>query len=335
MSTLKIPRLTRQVTIKDYIPGQPIPELIRDPRNGRVLVNPLKKYVKPYTLSIAPSTITLAADGEPTDFIPMPLDGKGPFEVMQAFFKSQRAEGFTVQLFDPEHNPILMNREIHVGTIASGGGTGTNYEVFGAVGSAGRPFIWPETFFMNERWAGKCLFAVFRNLSTSSNLIRFALHGQKWYHMQATPSVAERMTAIYRDRLRTMPFFYTTDQYMRLSSLGDQEWTVRFTDEAWTEWSKSMIVRDDAFNVQILETVSRKAYMPQPLPDSTVFGSGEFPFLNWESAVYEPDFQLSFRSVNPLAETIDVWLTLGCRKIFPDPQDAVLLQPGKSPGVTQ
>ena len=338
---MEIPLIGRGVSVKDYIPGQPIPDVIIDALSGRPVVNPLKKFVKPYTLSIEPEVITLPASQEPTDFIPMPIDGKGHFEVMHGFFKSEQPEGFTVRIFDPDQRPLLHqpNRELHVATIASGGGTATLYEVFGAVGSAGRAFRWPETFFMDEKFAGKCLFVQFRNLSAVENDIRFSLHGLKWYHLQAPQKVAERMQQIYRSRFASMPFFYTTDQFVTIPSGTDEtdplKVTIRFTDEAYTEWIKSMVVKSDPdqeFRVRISETASNKRYMEDFLPDSQVFGDGEFPFLNWETAVFEPDFQITLELTNAGAEDLDVYLTLGCRKILPDPVETSLIRPGVAPG---
>lgn len=334
------PNIGHEVTVRDYVPGQPIPALIVDKATGRVVKNPLKRFVRPYTLSIEPSGPQAASQsvltlpvGEQTDFIPMPIDGKGHFEIMQSFFKSEQEEGFTVELFDPDHRPILMNREVHVATIASGGGTATLYEAFGAVGSAGRAFRWPDTLFLDEKLSGKCLFARFRNLSASENDIRFTLHGQKWYNIQAPQPISDRMQQIFRSRFRTMPYFYTTDQFGLLAADDTTTLTMRFDDKSWTEWLKSMMISsDDDFNVRISETESNKRYMENFVPAVNVFGDGEFPFLNWESGLFEPSYQLSFEFENPSVEDITLWLTFGCRMIMPDPLDYSMIRPNQAAG---
>jgi len=342
MSDLWYPRLDRQVTVHDYIPGQPIPAMIKDPAGDRIITNPLLDWVKPFTLSIEGETLTLPASTtpQPSEPIPMVIDGKGHFEIMQAFFKSQRSEGFTVQLFDADMRPLLMNREVHVATIASGGGTSTNYETFGAAASAGRPFRWPETFFMNVEEHGRVIFAVFRNLSTSSNVIRFGLHGQRWFHMQAPQGIANRMQQIYRTRFRTMPFFYTTDGFVSVVADATTEFTIRFTDEAWTEVMKIMSVSTNSFLVRIRETATNKPFMSDVVPATQgfvhslcAFGDGEFPFLHWDTDVFEPNFKLTFQFRNTIVSATNViWLTLGCRKIMPDPQETRLLRPGVATG---
>ena len=329
MSEILIPHTERDGAIHDYVPGQPIPTLLRDPRTGEVYVNELKRYVKPFTLVTDPVSITLAGDAT-SDLIPMVIDNKGHFEIFQAFFVSQRSEGFTVELFETEDRPFLMNREVHVRTIASGGGVTTKFGgTFGAVGSAGRPFRWPESLWMGaeEGEGSKAIFARFRNLSGSENTIRFNLHGLRWYHTVAPPKVADRMKAIYHGRFRSMPYFYTTEGFVRLSASGTDTAFTRFTDEAWTEWVKGMSISTGRYNVRILETASTKRFMEQAIRDDIAFGNGEFPFLLWESSLFEPDYQLSFEVADLSGLENDIWITLACRKIFWDPKEGRLGRP--------
>lgn len=325
--------IDRDVTVHDYIPGQPIPILIKDPRTGEIFMNPLKKWVKPFTLTMEPSELTLPAFGisEP---IPLPIDNKGHFEVIDAFFTSQQAAGFTVLLQDPDNRPILMNREIHAATIASGGGVLTNGGAI-TTGDAGRPFRWPESFWMNIEGHGKAIFAVFRNLSSQSNKIRFALHGLRWYCLQAPPKIAERMQQIYHARFRTMPYFFTTDKFISLSGGASGSFTVRFGDEAWTEISKLMAfstafdinATQNDFDVRISETTTSKRFMNDLISRNLVFGNGEFPMELWESDLFEPGYRLTFELKNNSQSANDIWITMGSRKIFPDPKEEALARP--------
>lgn len=322
-----IPRVDRDITVHDYIPGQPIPALVRDRQTGKIVVNELKRYVKPFTLLIEPKSLTLAASGISAS-IPMPIDDKGHLEILQAFFTSQRAEGFTVELFDPDNRPFLMNREVHVATIASGGGVVTGAEVFGTDSSAGRPFIWPESLFLNVRDKGKALFARFRNLSTNTNTIRFGLHGLRWYHVQAPTKIADRMHEIYHQRDRTMPYFYTTDRNVVLNSaVTPASFVTRFTDDGWTEVLKLMVVSTQAFDVRLLETASEKRFMEDRIRSSLVFGNGELPFLMWESSLFEPNYKLTWDLLGTSSSANTIWITMGCRRIFFDPKDDRLARP--------
>jgi len=328
-----LPGVDSDTTIHDYIPGQPIPMLVRDPRTGKVMVNELKKYVKPFTLVTDPAVITLAAD-ETSNPIPMWIDAKGNFEIMQAFFTSTLAAGFTVTLFETADRPLLMNREVPVEAIASGLGSILNYETLTTVGSAGRPFIWPESLFLDLGDRGRAIFAVFRNLSsTQSNTIRFCLHGQRWYHTQAPPKFAERMQGIYRERFRSFPFFYTTDSPLAAFTPNTTfERTIRFTDEAWVEWRKSMMATNAAaisgIRVRIRETSTQKRFMENPIDARLVFGNGELPFLNWEPSLFEPNYQLTIEFAMDAVVTGSIsGIVLGCRKIHWDQKDDRLLRP--------
>lgn len=345
-----MPFARKGFSITDYTPGQPIPTLILDPDSrarNRVVVNPLKLWVRPFTLVTDPAVIQLAP-GAVSDPIPMDIDGRGHFEIFDAFYQTdQPNDGFTVTLFDadtfgPDQRPILMNREVHVATIASG--TGAKLPLSGsfpASTSGGRPFRWPETYWMDvSKPEGAQVVAIFRNLSANTQNLRFALHGRRWYYAQATEKVARRMEEIFRGRPRTLPFFYTTDQLPQLSAnQGPVVFQMRLGDDAWTEWVNSTVVSTGLFNCTMQDGVDGRivtgqpgAFPPTPIEDDLMFGSGEFPFMNWESTLMEPNFSLlpAFTDISGQANTI--WLTLSCRKIFHDPRDVELLRPGTAPG---
>jgi hypothetical protein len=332
------PGALRDFTTHDYIPGQPIPTWIKDPESGLTVVNELKKYVKPFWLTTEDSDVITLQPGEVSDFYPLVVDGKGHFEIFDAFYKSQRAEGFTVELFDPgnlgRERPLLMNREIHVATIASGGGVTLPLSgAFPAASAAGRPFRWPQSFFMNVVSGPGAIMARFRNLNTTqTNQIRFTLVGRRWYQLQAPWPVANRMEEIFREQARTFPYFFTTDGFVSLSALGSAAPIVRFGDDAYVEWVKGMAVSSGNFQVRIVETATKKRLMESPVFGSLAFGTGEFPFLNWEDALFEPNYQLTFELDDLSNATNTLWLTLACRKIKVDPKELELIRPGTSPG---
>lgn len=318
--------------IKDYVPGQPIPDLIRDPKTGKVVVNELKRYIKPFWLTMEPEVLTLGGNGV-SDPTPMMLDNKGGYEIFQAFFTSSQAAGFTVEFMMPDNRNKLMNREVHVATIASGGGVTTPVGTFPSTSSAGRPFRWPESYFLDVEDKGKAIMCVFRNLSASSNTIRLVLHGLRWYHTQAPAWIASRMKHLYRERLTTFPFFYTTEEFVNLSALGTQDVDIRFTDEGYVDWVKSMAFADGAFDVRIREKENGRRFMENPIRDSLVFGNGEFPFLNWESSLFEPNYKTTFELTDVSNAPNKIWITLGCRKLLWDPHDDRLAPPEAAGGI--
>lgn len=330
------PGARRDFTTHDYIPGQAIPTWIKDPESGLIVVNELKKYVKPFWLTTEDSEVITLAGDEVTDFIPMTVDGKGHFEIFDAFFKSSEPEGFTVEIFDPgnlgRERPLLMNREVHVATIASGEGTTIGGTTLNADGSAGRPFRWPQSFFMNVVSGTGTIMVRFRNLSSSENTIRFVLAGRRWYHLKAPWKIANRMEEIFREQARTFPYFFTTDQYVALEGSGSLAPIVRFGDDGYVEWCKGMAISDGEFAVRIVETSTQKRLMESPVINTLAFGTGEFPMLNWEESLFEPNYQLTFELDDLSGEDNVVWLTLGCRKIKVDQKELELIRPGTAPG---
>ena len=327
-------------SIHDYIPGQPIPALVWSKELGKIVVNPLKKWVQPYTLVTDPRTITLAANGV-SEPVPMVIDGKGHFEIFDAFYVSAQSAGFTVTLFDadsfgPDARPILMNREVHVSSIASGAGVTLPISgAFGTGGSAGRPYRWPETLWMDvsHEKRGAMVVAVFHNLSSSENVIRFALHGRRWYYVQAPYDVARRMEEIFRGRPRTMPYFWTTDERVSMAgSAGPTDFQIRMGDDAWSELHRFSAVSTGVFDILLSEAASGRRLMNQAIRSDLVFGTGEFPFMLAESSLFEQNMKLIARLTELTDETNTIWLTLAGRKGFSDPRDAELLRPGTSPG---
>jgi hypothetical protein len=331
----RIPNVTREFDIQDYIPGQPIPTYIRNKATGRVMVNPLKMYVRPFTLTTEPYTVTLAANAI-SDPIPMTIDGKGHFEVCWASYYCDQREKFTIKLFDHESRMLLQNRELHIDNIASGGGATASIEgALAAAGTGGRQYKWPESLWIDSKAGGKTISVVFRNLSSSPQIIKFALHGLRWFHTQAPQPVADRMEQIRMLKSRTSPFFYTTETNVALLTNASGSYDLRMTDEAWTEWCKATSVSTHHYNVRIRETTTRKFFMSRIMRDDLVFGVGELPFILWESSLFEPGYKLTFdlTDIPDLQGTPNViWITLGCRKYLMDPRDRKFLQPGKAAG---
>jgi hypothetical protein len=334
------PQAGNYFSVHDYVPGQPIPTLIWSRELKRIVVNPLKKWVTPYTMVTDPSAITLEA-GQVSDPIPMVIDGKGHFEIFDAFYSSSQPEGFTVTLFDADsfgqdQRPLLMNREVHVETIASGAGITLPISgAFSKATSGGRPYRWSENFWMDvsHEKRGAMIVAVFRNLSASENVIRFSLHGRRWYYMQATADVAARMEEIFRGRPRTMPYFWTTDENIKaVAGAAPVNYQIRMGDDAWSELHRLSIQSTAVFDFLLSETASGRKFMDQAIRSDQIFGSGEFPFILGESTLLEPNMKLTAQVTYPSGEDNDIWMTFAGRKVFEDPKDTTLLRPGTSPG---
>jgi len=340
------PEAGRFFSLHDYVPGQPIPALIYSKKLGKVIVNPLKKWVYPYTLVTDPASITLNP-GDVSDPIPMVIDGKGHFEIFDAFYQSSQPQGFTVTLFDPNSfgenaRPILMNREIHVSSIASGGGVVLPLSgAFGTSTSAGRPYRWSESYWMDVSHPkkGAMIVAVFHNLSSSQNTIRFALHGRRWFFAQGEYEVMQRMEEIFRGRPRTMPYFWTTDEPVSLTGRGSQNYQMRFGDESWTELHRMSAVSSGLFTTLLYETDSGQTFIgyqdggnPNAIRSDLMYGSGEFPLVLAESTLLEPNMKLTLGLTDVSGSPNTIWTTFAGRKVFADPEETELIRPGSSPG---
>lgn len=316
--------LARDQAIRSYIPGCGIPTLLKDPKTKKVYCNPLKYYVKPFTLVTDPYEIVLAPKAKSPP-IPMVIDNKGHFEVITSYFRSSQPEGFTVELGDGSTmRPIITNREVHIATIAAGEGGVTKFNTFDTTGSAGRGYRWPDSLWLNVDKENRVVFAVFRNLSSSANTIRFCLHGLRWYHTLAPSKLCDEINALYRQRARFIPFFYTTEKNVVLTAGETRDFDIRFTAGPFTEWLQMSRIRSGDFTMRLFEKTTGlnlfggedKDGNDLMIPDVDVFGNAEFPYHLREGTVYEPTAGITMRLTNQLAADNSIWITLGTRHIY-------------------
>ena len=191
-----------------------LPTYIRKP-DGSVFINPAKRHVKPYALVTQPTIATVAGGGASPP-ITMPVDTQGHFEIFYAV--CDRTGPATITIFDPGSSRFLMNREIHIDTVVSGiSGTGGQ-----------RPFIWPESYFLNVEDAGRAMIVQFRDLSGDTNDIRFMLEGRRFYTKESPPEIYQKMYEYFGRKERTNVYFLTTDQEVTLPPAGPPAETVAF-----------------------------------------------------------------------------------------------------------
>jgi hypothetical protein len=324
------------------IPGRSY--VVRD--DGRIIVDPAKKDIKPFTLVSEPEEITvpaavqmcpgIVAGGNVEQPVIFPIDQKGPVEIVysqfHAFFAAgpqagQPADNFMVVIFDPEYRPLLMNREVHATTIAGGWGSSLGVGFGSALSSAGgRPFVWPETFFMDPERGGKALFMGFRNLNTQPIKVRWAFHGVRYWHPQPFEEAVKKKELMYGSGRISFPYFYTTDTDVRLAAGASFSFDIRLTDEADVEIFKLMRRADFPFLWRIEEKTGTRfldsagavgvAGAPNGVHSDFGWGDAEFPFFTFESMYYERNFKVKLVLVNALAgQDNTIHATLACRKI--------------------
>lgn len=281
-----------------------IPTYIKKP-DGSVFINPAKRNVKSFALVTNPTTSTMSAGGT-TPPLTMPVDTQGHFEAFYAV--ADRTGPCTVTLFDPGTSRYLMNREIHIDTIVSG--------ISGNGGQ--RPFIWPESYFMNVEDAGRALVAQFRDLSGASNTVRFMLEGRRFYTKEAPPQVYQKMYEYFGRKERTNVYFLTTDQDVSLtaSSTTINSSFMRVTDEADFEIYKICSVSQGAYEWTLRDTSTGRILSNDYTSNTCRTGNAEYPYILPEPILIERNYSLQLDIRNLSGATNNVYFTLIGRRLY-------------------
>jgi hypothetical protein len=283
--------------------------LIKNKKDGRIYLDVFKRFAKPYWLTTEPRTISLVVAQQTFSSAPvvMPTDRQGPIEIDYSYFQS--TGDFALTIFDPQNRPMLMNREIHIRTIASG------FNTQGLGAPAGRPFIWPEPWFLNTGEGQRNFQVGFLNLTNVDNNIRFSLHGRRFYYQASPPEVVERYEKYYKGRPLTKPFFYTTDQEVRIPA-GTPAGTVldffiRIRDDSDALMYKFTSVQNHPYEFKLIEQSGQKELMTDFVRVENGFGDGELPFLLFEPMYFEGGYKLAFRIRTLTTEEDDlvIWPT--------------------------
>ena len=315
-----------------------------DENTGRISVDPGKHGVVPYTLLTEPEAVTIPAArslggagaslvaGVATEPVIMPIDNKGPFEVVYSEFQAEvvatgaPTADFTVSIFDPKGRLVLMNREIHIQTIAGGFGDALGAGFGTALSNVGgRPLVWPETFFI-EPVDGAALFIGFRNLTNTEIKIRFALHGVRYFHLHPFEKAKKEKEAQYGAGRVSWPYFYTTDRNVILGgATEEQNRVLRLTDDSDVEVFKLTKFSDATFFSRIIEKDSGERALDNASQDaagaltgvhsSMMWGNAEFPMIPFETMYYERGAKLSLRLVNNGTTNNRVFCTFVTRRI--------------------
>jgi len=329
--------------LQHYAPTPGRSFVVRD--DGKIQVDPAKRFITPFTLVTEPEEILvpasvemcpgLLAGGGVENAVILPIDNKGPFEAVYSQFTAVFASGpdagqptdqFMVVIFDPEFRPVLMNREIHVRTIAGGFGSslgagfGTAFQ-----SAAGRPMVWPETFFMEPTEGGKALFLAYRNLTPYPIRVKWAFHGIRYYHLPDYRAAQKEKEAMYGKGRVSFPYFYTTDTDVRLLADESFDFDVRITDEADVEIVKMNVFSDEAFLWRLMEKAGKRfldnsgpgiAGVANGIHSALGWGDAEFPFIPFETMYYEQNSKVMISLVNALSASPNrIFPTLCCRKI--------------------
>lgn len=194
----------------------------------KTYLNPAKDYVKPFWLQTDPPVVSLLGNGTSAP-IPMIVDNTGHLDIAYALYESDGP--FMVNIFDPGRQGFLMNKPIHIDTIA---------------GNAQRPFVFPESYFLNVSGGTRQLNVTFSDLSGYPNNIRFSLHGRKFLQADTPLPIYQRFQKLFQDKERTNLFFLTTEDAITALAAGA------------TQKTEFHIPSDSAFEVLKFMAVGRR-----------------------------------------------------------------------------
>lgn len=291
--------------------------LVRD-YNGNIVLNKVKRYLRPYWLQTEPEVVALPSrliNPQRSADIIMPVDNQGPVEIYYSMFE---ADGdFMLTIFDPESRRVLMNREVHIRTVA---------------GTAQAPLIWKEPLVIYGGTDAKYLYVTFRNLETFTNNVRFSLHGRRLWFYESPKDVIDAWEEYLYTRRFTAPYFLTTASDITTLNgvLDTPEAFIRNPDGTDFEWFKSAaIVRNNEGNpkrdyeIRIIEQANTRPMMNDFILDTMVFGddslspfpTGLLPFNLWESMYFERNykFRLELRELD--VDSQSYFITLIGRQI--------------------
>lgn len=271
-------------------------------------INPTKRHVRPFWLlpdRPEQQALALAAAGTPGDTVKnveFKVDTQGHFEIAYNIFLATSPQ-FLVTIKDGGNNLAqLMNEEIHAATIG---------------GSAQKPMIWPETYFLNVQDAGRSVFVDFRNLSAAPNIVRWLFHGRRWYHKEAPPNVQEAIQGRFERMEKTYTYFLTIQPLRPSTPEGANPPAITLapgqtlienaapfftaTNEADTEIHKIAVFATagpGSFEFQLRERQSGRTLGNGFISDVNGWGDGEFPFVFPETLLIERNYQVLFEIRN-------------------------------------
>ena len=274
-------------------------------------INPTKRHVRPFWLVPKLPTeqvFTLQPAGMAGDRvqgISFEVDTQGHFEIAYAMVHATDVLGvavspnFLVEIFDGGNNMKgLQNRELHAKAVA---------------GTARRPFIWPETYFVNTQNAARTIFMNFRNLDPlNAVVVRWSFHGRRWYHLEADAEVQRAIAEKFERSEKTYTYFLTLtlDGYPPSTPEGAnapgitlaagqtlQENSAPFfwaTNEADTEIHKLTYFATGPFEFQLRENESGRTLSNGWVQVTSGWGDGEFPFVLPETFLMERNYKVLF-----------------------------------------
>lgn len=298
----------------------------RDPNTGRTILSPTgrpvieqfiiepeKKYVRPYWMDSKPVEIVLAplgtaGDSEEVEFL---IDKQGHFDWNSII--GSGTTPYTIEFFDVATNRRLQNRPVHNATV---------------VGSGARPFYLPEPYFFNVGQSQRVLRARLQNLSLVNNTVRLALYGRRFYHYEAPAEITAKFLEQFGNAERVYSYFlvpYETESTGQVETVAaGATASFRFTSdsEADTVITKLMAATDpplSAFSFIIRERATNRLIMNNPVLANQGWGNSEFPMRLADTYLLERQKDWIMELTNTSGAPAKFYLTLASLKVHFDP----------------
>jgi len=281
-----------------------LPVIIK--KGDKLYVNPAKRFIKPYWLTTTPETVALAANA---------VSGPIPFVIdesmghMEIYYLVAQATGpFTFRIKDEGRNYYWSNREVHVDTV---------------IGVAQRPFILPETYFLNASAGTRQLTIEMTDISGAPNNVRIALVGRRFTYKEAPQEVWQKFEDFYTTKERSNLFFLTTELPIAALAPGVanlQNFDFWMTSDCFFEAIKftyATVPAGALLDIRMWEFGSGRSFLPANTRTdiNNMFGSAQFPSIPPESYFFDRDYRVSGDIVNTGMVNCNVFLTITGRRV--------------------
>jgi hypothetical protein len=299
---------------------------LRDPKTGRVVlgrdgkalvdryvIDPEKKYLRPYWLNSTPATKLLTAVGTEGDTadIDFVVDQQGHFDWNSII--GNGTGDFAMEFLDVASSRRLQNKPVHSGTM---------------VGSGQRPFYLPEPYFLNVGDSQRVITLRVRNLDPFDNTVRITLYGRRFYHHESPFEIQKKFLAQFGQSERAYSYFLVPEEtrfngdIAPIPIAGSATYRFAADSEADAILQKTMVFSDPVgaeFDFTLRERTTNRLIMTDRVRGFAGWGNSEFPFRLADSYLLERQKDLILEVDNLSGEETRFFFTLACLRVHYDP----------------
>jgi hypothetical protein len=283
---------------------------VRGP-DGRVVdgiaINPIKPYVRGYwiadpdNLAVALAAQGAAGDSATLEFL---VTQDGHFD--WTYIVGTSTGAYSLEFFDQGRQRRLQNRPVHSQTV---------------VGTSARPFRMPIPYRLNVGDAERVIRCTIRNLTGTTNTVRLAIYGRRWYHREAPPDIARDIQQKMGEGERTLDYFLTPNEtgldgtVTAVAGGGTATFTLESDDDAETLIHKIMFASTGVFQYRIRERATNRYISNTVLHNLLGWGNAEFPFVFADTYLLERKKQLLVEVTDLSLSSNSIYLTAACERL--------------------